>query len=252
MSPITDRLASYVPQRFHGRLAVGMHRAGLYRLGGFPFGAIDRNLMLDRFGIDLVFDVGANVGGWARQLRERGYDGRIVSIEPGSRQFAALSQAASSDPKWEAIRAGVGDVDEVRRFHVSSDLVSSSFLDVTERFSATHTQVDVTTTEDVEVCRLDRFAGRAESDSRVWVKLDVEGYELRAIAGAHDLLSNTSVVDIEMTTARFYEGEPLFYEVAPALYELGFELIAVASAVTAPTGRTVRFDGLFGRPDVVG
>jgi hypothetical protein len=123
---------------------------------------------------------------------------------------------------------------------------------MTKRFTATHAHVGVTTQEEVEICRLDRFAPQVQSRSRVWVKLDVEGYELRAIAGAHKLLAKTLMVDVEMATTPLYDGEPLFYEVAPALYELGFELVAVASAVTAPSGRTVRFDGLFGRPEVTG
>jgi FkbM family methyltransferase len=233
----------------HHRVARGLHRRGIYRLGNVPFGAIDRNLLLRRFDIDLVFDVGANVGGWARLLRERGYRGRIISIEPGSPQFAALSAAASSDPRWEVHRAGAGAVDGIETFNVASNLVSSSFLALTDEFTAAHAGVEVDMQEQVQIYRLDRYADEVPPGSRVWVKLDIEGYELRAIAGASQLLGKTEIVEVELTTTRLYDHEPLFYEVAPALYELGFELIAVGSAVTAPSGRTVRFDGLFGRPE---
>jgi FkbM family methyltransferase len=231
------------------RVAQTLHRRGIYRLGSNPFGAVDRNLLLRRFEIDLLFDVGANVGGWARRLREGGYAGRIVSIEPGSPQFVALSAAAGRDPLWEVHHAGVGDVDGTQTFNLASNLVSSSFLPLTDRSTLTRSDVAVDMHEEVEVYRLDRFADEVPAGSRVWVKLDIEGYELRAIHGASQLLSKTHVVDVELTTSPVYEDEPLFYEVAPALYEQGFELIAVESAVTAPSGRTIRFDGVFGRPE---
>jgi FkbM family methyltransferase len=244
-------LVDRMPPRVRHKLALGMHRRGVYRLGDYPFGAIDRNLMLERFDIDLVLDIGANVGGWARQLRERGYCGRIISVEPGSPQFALLAQSAASDSLWEAHHAGVGEVDGVQVFNVASNMVSSSFLAVTDRFTATHPDVKLSTQEEVEVWRLDRFAEQVAAGTGVWVKLDIEGYELRAIRGGREMLAKTRIVDVELATTRDYEREPLFFEVASALYDLGFELVSVGSAVTAPSGRTIRFDGLFGRPEVL-
>ena len=232
----------------HHVIARELHRQGIYRLGRESFGGFDKRLLLDRYEIDVVFDVGANVGGYARQLREFGYRGRIVSIEPGSRPFATLAAAAAPDPLWEAHRAGAGEHEQPALLNVASNQVSSSFLGLTERFTATHAGVAVEGTEEVEIVRLDRFADRVAPGAHAWVKLDVEGYELPAIRGGGELLSKSAFVEIEMTTRRLYEEEPLFYEVAPALYDLGFELVSVASAVTAPDGRTIRFDGLFVRP----
>ena len=44
------------------------------------------------------------------------------------------------------------------------------------------------------------------------------------------------------------EGEPPFFEVVLAVYDLNFQLIAVAPAFVAPSGRTLKFDGVFVRP----
>jgi FkbM family methyltransferase len=226
-----------------------LHRRGIYRIGSEPFGAIDKDRLLHRYGIDLVFDVGANVGLYARHLRYLGYKGRIVSLEPAPEAFAVLALRAQDDPLWEVHQLAAGDADGDAMFNVVSESVSSSFLALTDRFQAEHPPgTGVTSREIVPVCRLDSFVERVHMDARVWVKLDVEGYELAAIAGAKELLARTTVLEVELATERLYEGEPLFFEVAPTIYDLNFRLIAVAPAFAGPSGRTLRFDGVFVRP----
>jgi FkbM family methyltransferase len=224
-----------------------LHRRGIYRIGTEPFGAIDKDLLFRRFGIDLVFDVGANAGLYAKNLRYLGYTGRIISLEPASEPFAVLEANATHDPLWETHQLAAGDVDEVAMFNVASQTVSSSFLAMTDRFEAEHPGAFVSERETVRICRLDTFVDQVQPGAHVWVKLDVEGYELTAIAGAKELLARTECVEVELATERLYEDEALFYEVSPALYELDFQLIAVAPGFVAPSGRTLRFDGLFVR-----
>src|SRR5574340_1636803 len=60
----------------------GMHKAGfdLHRLSPHSNPAFQLLKGLERFGVDLVFDVGANTGQFASELRSIGYKGRIVSF----------------------------------------------------------------------------------------------------------------------------------------------------------------------------
>src|SRR5437868_4028361 len=66
--------------------------------------------MLSWHGINLVFDVGANVGQFGRDLRRHvGYRGRIVSFEPMRSAHEALIRLAARDDAWEvAQRAAIG------------------------------------------------------------------------------------------------------------------------------------------------
>jgi FkbM family methyltransferase len=243
----------WILRRARHQIVRQLHGRGFYRVGPEPFGAVDKPLLLRRYGINLVFDVGANVGEYANHLRYLGYVGRITSFEPSSEAFAVLESRARDDPLWDAHQVAVGDQDGEATFNIANESVCSSFLPMNERLKAEVPGVAVTSRETVRVCRLDTFVDEVdevdevEADDHVWVKFDVEGHELAAIAGAQKLLARAEVVEVELAIEQHYEGEPLFFEVAPAVYDLNFRLIAVAPAFKSPSGRTLRFDGVFAR-----
>jgi hypothetical protein len=50
--------------------------------------------------INLILDVGANIGQFAREVREYGYTERIISFEPQTAAHARLRDLAARDPNW--------------------------------------------------------------------------------------------------------------------------------------------------------
>jgi hypothetical protein len=58
--------------------------------------------------VDVVLDVGANVGRFGQRLRERGYRGTIVSFEPIETVFSELKVLAARDGNWQAHRLALG------------------------------------------------------------------------------------------------------------------------------------------------
>ena len=50
--------------------------------------------------IDLVLDVGANTGGFAKDLRSFGYKNHIVSFEPVKQTHGKLEENSKFDKKW--------------------------------------------------------------------------------------------------------------------------------------------------------
>lgn len=66
---------------------------------GRSLNATRRDLIRERR-IEVVLDVGVNIGQYALKLRDDGYDGVIVSFEPLSDAYADLAAAAASDPGW--------------------------------------------------------------------------------------------------------------------------------------------------------
>src|SRR5215218_999894 len=68
-----------------------------------------REQLLD--GVDVVLDVGANTGQYGALLRELGFAGRILSLEPVAEAFAELAGRAAADGAWEAVCVAASDVD---------------------------------------------------------------------------------------------------------------------------------------------
>ena len=77
--------------------------------------------------IDLVIDVGANEGQFARGLR-RFYRGEIMSFEPVSSVFEKLAATASADPLWQVHKLALGseeDETQVEAFYGDIRLLSA-------------------------------------------------------------------------------------------------------------------------------
>src|SRR5258708_11370848 len=94
MSSLKRRVANAV-ERLTGAIIV--HPAEIHQLP-------ERHClqqMFDLFGVDAVFDVGANEGQYATQLRrDVGYKGAIISFEPIPEVAERLSAKAEADPLW--------------------------------------------------------------------------------------------------------------------------------------------------------
>ena len=87
---------------------------------------------LDTRRVDLVIDVGANAGQFARDLRSLGYRGRIHSFEPLPTAFAELQSVAASDPLWEMSNVGVGRKAGKLEINIAKNSVFSSFRPLSE------------------------------------------------------------------------------------------------------------------------
>ena len=88
-----------------------------------------RARILSELAIDLVLDVGANRGQYARELRAGGYGGRSLSFEPLPDAFAELAESLSPDPLWDGLPIALEDDDGRVEIHESANSVSSSILE---------------------------------------------------------------------------------------------------------------------------
>jgi FkbM family methyltransferase len=197
--------------------------------------------------IDVLLDVGANEGQYAVRMRRAGFDGRIASFEPLSAAFAALERRAAEDRRWDARRIALSDADGHADIHVAGNSTSSSLLDMGERHLRSAPESAYVGTEQVPTMRLDSLWDDLVRDGeRVFLKLDVQGFEMHVLRGATRALGELRGVQAELALTPLYEGDSPWRTVVDRLGELGFELVGVEPGFADPgSGRMLQFDGLF-------
>ncbi|KQN93050.1 hypothetical protein ASE95_10735 [Sphingomonas sp. Leaf231] len=221
-----------------------MNRFGVEAVRAATFG----NFLRTR-DIDLVVDVGANLGQFAEGVRERGFTGRLHSFEPVGKVFKALEQRAASDPKWTVTRAALGAAPGAVEINLYDNHTLNS-LHALDDVTARRLAVDPTVlgTETVPMTTLD--AALAGDPARsILLKIDTQGHERAVLEGAGETLARTSALLLELPVVALYEGIWTFNEALAQIDALGF---TPAQFRTVNTMRddpacAIEFDCLFRR-----
>ncbi|NCR44882.1 MAG: FkbM family methyltransferase [Microcystis aeruginosa G13-12] len=203
--------------------------------------------------IDLVFDVGANIGQYAKLLRELGYSGRIVSFEPLSSAYSQLKAVSKKEPLWEiAPQTAIGNQEGEITINIAGNSQSSSALPMLDAHLESAPESAYSGSETVKLSRLDTIAKdyiKSETKS-IFLKIDVQGLEKQVIEGATAILPLVKAIKLELSLVPLYEGQVLFKEMIDIIEKLGYELYGIEPGFTAEkTGRMLQMDGIFFKPD---
>jgi FkbM family methyltransferase len=204
-------------------------------------------LLFDRLQIDLLLDVGANTGQFARQCRAAGYNGRIISFEPSASAHAGLIKSAATDPDWiVAERMALGSSNGEVEINIAANSYSSSILPMLDRHVSAAPNSAYTQKEKVSLHRLDDVIAAMVPDRNVFLKLDVQGYESQVLAGATQLLTQALAVQLEMSLLPLYQDETLMPQMQAEMNVRGFDLWDLEPSFRDPsTGRLLQVDGIF-------
>jgi len=204
--------------------------------------------ILDQFEIDLVIDVGANVGHYGSLLRDLGYENQIFSFEPIREVFEKLQKRSANYHLWEVFHNGVGSQNEDLFINVSENFASSSLLQIADTTTTAKPDTKFARQEKISIITMDDFfkKKRIANWKNPFLKIDVQGYEKQVIDGSLITLKDIAVLQIELSLVKLYEGSMLYKEVISLMEELGFYMYTIIPGFRNPqTGQLLQADGVF-------
>jgi FkbM family methyltransferase len=214
----------------------------------------DLGELLRLYSVETVFDIGANAGVSGRYFRNLGFKGSIVSFEPVERYYKMLAQQADADPLWTTENIALADAEGERTINVSGGHGgASSFLEKKGTMWECAPELEYVDRERVRISTVDRKAlEHYPAGDRLFLKLDVQGYERKVLEGARETMPRIVGLRVELSVSSCYHEEPSMFEMLDYLYGLGFRLCAIEEAWSDRRTREVfQMDGVFFRGQVL-
>ncbi|HMG74732.1 MAG TPA: FkbM family methyltransferase [Pyrinomonadaceae bacterium] len=189
--------------------------------------------------IKTVIDVGAHTGEFARMITQILPGVAVISFEPLKEEFRQLERALRNIPGARAFNIALGDRTATLEMHRSDYSQSSSLRPMAKLHQEAFPESAGETIERVEVRKLDEMEAELSLEPEILIKLDVQGYEDKVLAGASEVLSKSKAAIIEVSFRELYEGQPLFDSVYATLKEKGFTYMGNLYQLVHPVERSV-------------
>ncbi len=220
---------TWLKQRIEKYTGVRLYRWSLPRGVDFAYDA--RHILVPEK-VQVVFDVGANIGQSADRYRLTYPNARILCFEPVSTTFQELNRRVATWRQVETYHLAFGSTAGPKSIHINSDPISSvnSFVNA----------FDGDLKEVVQVQTLDEFCLKNSIDNVDLLKIDVEGFELPVLQGAQRMLSEHRVKSLYLESTMRPNHDHYFVpfdEIDDHLAPLGYSIFGVYEQQMDPIRR---------------
>jgi FkbM family methyltransferase len=172
--------------------------------------------VIQKENFDLVLDIGANEGQFGRELRDAGYNQKIISIEPVKHACNILEKSIEGDSLWDCYNIALGKENGTAILNIHEDTRLSSFLEHNELPSKEM---------QVQVKKLSSFLEEIGVNAKkIFIKIDTQGYEMPILEGIGEDWVKIQGALVELSIAPMYKNQIPLEEMIAYLKRYGLQL----------------------------
>lgn len=156
----------------------------------------------------VIFDVGAHIGTFTKMLKTVYKKNLFYCFEPNKTSFNHLKNLQND--KTIVVNAGVGDKIGVKKIRIT-------LIDLTSTLSKTNLHStyykikkyiikEKKNFHKIKIITLDKFCKMKKIKKIDFLKIDVEGYELKVLIGSKKIIKNTKFILIEFQNNKMYKN----------------------------------------------
>lgn len=207
-----------------------------------PYRTIYQNLAA--LGIEVILDVGANVGQFAVDMRRSGFKGQIHSFEPTKQTFIKLEKVAKKDPNWSVHNLGLGEYESESIINVSqNDGLSSSILEMNSIHQVNFPNSNTSYLENIQLSTVDIQLKLLGLDPKICLlKIDVQGFEWQVLQGASGSLAKFPLLFIEASLVPLYRDEKDLITILNLLSRFNHRVIDIYRGVQTKSNKLLQID----------
>ncbi len=217
-----------------------MHRVKLAGAWYQITGPINRYLVwqspyFKSFQPTLIVDIGANTGEFIMNAKVAYPKASILAFEPHPQAINSLKSKYQHDNQVTIQPVGLGSKAGTATLYMTDFSPSSSVIK----------PADATQEVAITIQTLDEYIDQVSPNSRILIKIDVEGYELEVLRGGINFLTKAHYLYLEVRTTETIGCS--FDEIYKFMNAIGWLYLGAYDALYSKKGELVYFDALFKR-----